>query len=52
MSTSKQLARFERVGPPLTATPLVKAPPEDAGYEKVHVAIDDATAWPSSKCWL
>ena len=41
---TKQLARFERVCP---TTIWLRG----AGYEKVHVAIDDATRWPMSRCF-
>jgi hypothetical protein len=38
----KQLARFNRVGHRITGDPLKGSSP-GAGYEKVHVAVDDAT---------
>jgi hypothetical protein len=38
----KQLARFERVGHRITGDPRKGSLPV-AGYEKVHVAVDDAT---------
>jgi transposase len=38
----KQLARFERVGHRITGDPRKGSSP-GAGYEKVHVAVDDAT---------
>jgi hypothetical protein len=38
----KQLARFHRVGHRITGDPRKGSSP-GAGYEKVHVAIDDAT---------
>ncbi|WP_369801699.1 integrase core domain-containing protein [Cyanobium sp. NIES-981] len=40
--TSKQLARFERVGHRITGDRR-QGSSRGAGYEKVHVAIDDAT---------
>jgi len=53
MSTSKQRPRFERVGATAsTGYRHVKAPPEVPATRKVHVAIDDATRLPTSKCWL
>ena len=39
---TKQLARFERVGHRITGDRR-KGTSRDVGYEKVHVAIDDAT---------
>ncbi|WP_254217353.1 hypothetical protein [Synechococcus sp. CCY 9618] len=38
----KQLARFHRVGHRITGDPRKGSSP-GAGYEKVHVAVDDAT---------
>ena len=38
----KELARFERVGHRITGDPRKGSSP-GAGYEKVHVAVDDAT---------
>jgi hypothetical protein len=38
----KQLARFQRVGHRITSDPRKGISP-GAGYEKVHVAVDDAT---------
>jgi len=38
MSTSKQLARFERVGHRITGRPSSRLLPEVPAYEKVHVA--------------
>jgi hypothetical protein len=38
----KQLARFHRVGHRITGDPRRGSSP-GAGYEKVHVAVDDAT---------
>jgi transposase len=44
----KKLARFERVGHHITGDR--RNPSSGAGYDCFHVAIDDATGWPMSKC--
>ncbi len=46
---TKQLARFERVGPRITGDRR-QGSSRGAGYEKVHVAIDDATRLAYVRC--
>jgi len=45
---TKQLARFERVSHRITGDWWLGCSP-GAGYEKAHVAVEDATSWPTSR---
>ena len=45
-----QLARFQRVGHRITGDPRQASSP-GAGYEKVHVAVDDATRLSYVEVW-